>query len=287
MDSSCFQHLLSDDEASEFEERGFLVLPAVLTEEMLAALQQLAAEHDREFRADPSVSEYAVLNLHDCVGRADPYLDLVDWPQTLPKVWGILGWNIQVFHTQLIVTPPTHPAATPGAYGWHQDNNRMNLDIEIAPPHPRVSVKVGYLLSDAPEPGMGGLAVVPGSHRWGRPPGEGGDVRGAVEVCGRAGDAVLFDRRIWHSATTNTSPATRSVLMYGYAHRWLRPKSEMSFEPGFLAALDPVRRQLLGWATSANGYFDPTPDDVPLREWIREHLGEAAARDRMVVSESA
>ena len=33
----------------------------------------------------------------------------------------------------------------------------MNLDFETAPPHPRVSVKVGYLLSDLPAPGMGNM----------------------------------------------------------------------------------------------------------------------------------
>ena len=37
-----------------------------------------------------------------------------------------------------------------------------------------------------------------------------------------------------------------------------------------------IRRQLLGAATSSNGYFDPTDDDVPLRSWIAEHLGADA-----------
>jgi hypothetical protein len=39
---------------------------------------------------------------------------------------------------------------------------------------------------------------------------------------------------------------------------------------------DPIRRQLLGNCTSDNGYFDPQPDDVPLRAWIEEHCGEKA-----------
>ena len=40
------------------------------------------------------------------------------------------------------------------------------------------------------------------------------------------------------------------------------------------AHVDPIR-QLLGWATSANGYFEPTDEDVPLRAWIRDQLGDA------------
>jgi hypothetical protein len=39
---------------------------------------------------------------------------------------------------------------------------------------------------------------------------------------------------------------------------------------------DPVRRQLLGAGTNANGYFTPTDADVPLRVWLREHSPEEA-----------
>jgi ectoine hydroxylase-related dioxygenase (phytanoyl-CoA dioxygenase family) len=153
----------------------------------------------------------------------------------------------------------------------------MNIDFETPPPHPRVSVKVGYFLTDLPRPGMGNLCVVPGSHLRGRPevalfdqPG------GATQITAAAGDAVLFDRRIWHAASTNQSDTTRVFLTYGYSYRWLRPKSKMQHESLF-GRCDPIRRQLLGAAPAgANGYFDPTDDDVPLRGWIREHLGDGA-----------
>lgn len=175
------------------------------------------------------------------------------------------------------MTPPSHPDAPAGAYAWHQDNNRMNLDFETPPPHPRVSVKVGYFLTDLPRAGMGNLSVVPGSHQWGRPDhGLLDTPDGAVEVTAGAGDAIVFDRRLWHAASTNRSGVTRVFVTYGYAYRWLRPKSAMDVA-SLSEACDPIRRQLLGAAPSgANGYFDPTDDDVPLRAWIRAHLGEAA-----------
>ena len=40
--------------------------------------------------------------------------------------------------------------------------------------------------------------------------------------------------------------------------------------------LDPIRRQLLGDGISANGTYDPTPDDVPLRAWLEEHHAPSA-----------
>ena len=114
----------------------------------MAVLSEIADRELEAFRTTEGVGPHHILNLHDCVGRDRVYLDLVDWPTTFPKVFGILGWHIQLFHTQFIVSPPTHPAARPGAYGWHQDNNRMNRDFETDGPHPRVSVKVAYFLSD-------------------------------------------------------------------------------------------------------------------------------------------
>jgi len=41
-----------------------------------------------------------------------------------------------------------------------------------------------------------------------------------------------------------------------------------------LDRVDPIRRQLLGWSSSANGRYEPEDQDVPLRTWIREHLGD-------------
>lgn len=271
------EHRLGDGEREQFERDGYLLLPGVVPDELRDALVRAAMRFDAEFRAAPGVGRHHVLNLHDLVGRDDAFTELLDWPPVFPKVFGILGWNIQLFHTQLLVTPPTLADAPDGGYAWHQDNNRMNVDFETAPPHPRVSVKVGYFLSDVSAPGMGNLHVLPGSHLHGRPQLDlFAQPDGAVAVTARAGDAILFDRRLWHAASTNKSAVTRIFLTYGYSYRWLRPKSRME-----LAALHdrvgPIRRQLLGAApTGANGYYDPQEADVPLRAWIQEHLGEGA-----------
>jgi ectoine hydroxylase len=260
----CDEHDLTTDERSRFERDGFLLLPGALDPGTVERLRACTTALDADYRSQPGVGPHHVLNLHDLVHRDASFLELVDWPSTFPKAYGVLGWNIQLFHTQLIVTPPAPAGAAPGAYGWHQDNNRMNLDFETPPPHPRVSVKVGYFLSDLPEPGIGNLNVVPGSHRLGRPD-TADQPEGALEIQAYAGDAVLFDRRLWHAASTNLSETTRTFLTYGYAYRWLRPKSPMERGPWF-AECDPIRRQLLGDAPSGpNGYFDPQHIDVPLR----------------------
>jgi len=274
-DAACRAHRLTADEHAAFERDGFLVVPGALGPDLGGRLLAVAEHADAEYRTEPGVGPYHVLNQHDLVGRDPAHLELVDLPTTFPKVFGVLGWNIQCFHTQLIVTPTAPTTAVVGAYGWHQDNNRMNLDLD-ASTQPRVSVKVGYFLTDLPTSGMGNLCVVPGSHLAGRPTVPfGAQPPGAIEVIAAAGDAIVFDRRLWHSASTNHSPQTRIFLTVGYSHRWLRPKSAMDLGP-LLDVLPPIRRQLLGATTSPNGWFDPTDDDVPLRAWIAGNLGDDA-----------
>jgi len=258
---------LAGRERAAFERDGFVVLPGALDEDTVGRLRAQAARLDAAFRARPGINRHAVLNRHDLIGLDEVFLELVDWPATFPKVVDLLGWNIQLFHTQLVVTPPAHPQAPAGAYAWHQDNNRMNRELGPAP-HPMISVKVAYFLSDCAEPGMGNLCVHPGSQFAPEPPPGPG-----VEICARAGDALLFDRRLWHAASTNHSPVTRIVCFYGYSYRWLRTKSRFPIQ----VTTDPIRRQLLGWARSANGHFDPAPEEVPLRAWVEEHLGPGAA----------
>src|SRR5690348_7733810 len=159
---------LTESERAQFERDGYLIVPGALDAVTLARVRAVAHEHDAQFRAENGVGPFHVLNEHDLVASDERWLDLIDWPATFPKVWALLGWNIQLFHTQLLVTPPAPAGATAGAYGWHQDNNRMNRDLATTP-QPRISVKIGYFLTDLSEPGMGNLCVVPGSHLAGAP----------------------------------------------------------------------------------------------------------------------
>lgn len=263
-------HGLTTEERKRFEADGFFMVPGALDDATVEALRALADSYLDRVRAK-GADDHAFLNKHDLVGRDPLFLELMTWPTVFHKMWQLLGWNIQLFHTQLLVTPPADPSWSAGPTGWHQDNDRMNREIEVEL-QPRVSMKVGYFLADIPEPGMGNFCVIPGSHLLREP-----DETTGIEITANAGDAVVFDRRLWHSGSTNQSTVTRRALFYGYSYRWLRPKSAMKVTtlPAF-ETFDPIQRQLLGACSSANGYFTPDASDVPLREWIAEHVGADA-----------
>ena len=95
---------------------------------------------------------------------------------------------------------------------------------------------------------------------------------GAIDLAVPAGTAVLFDRRMWHSAARNFSDTTRKVIcerqahlrkrrtpaagsllssahacaVYGYSYRWLRGHDYSLYPDWLLDKADPIQRQLLG-----------------------------------------
>ena len=77
----------------------------------------------------------------DFVGKDELFLELLDWPKTFPKVWGLLGWNIQLYHSHMTVTPVVPSAEWPAKQrlGWHQDSGRLNQELETEP-RPRISL---------------------------------------------------------------------------------------------------------------------------------------------------
>jgi len=93
------------------------------------------------------------------------------------------------------------------------------------------------------------------------------DPPSVVDPLLRAGDAILFENRIFHTAAPNLSRRTSKVVIYGYAYRWMKtdqyldPPDEQVLER---AATD-TDRQLLG------GYRNV--DEVPraLIDWAQEH----------------
>lgn len=289
MNGECLAHLLTEEEHAHFEEQGYLYVPNALSPNVVEQLTHgVDTLHDKALatgRAKPG----SPWGWSDFLRENDAFLNLVDWPRTLPKVWGILGWNIYLYHAHMHVKPPAPPDAKAGEgwLEWHQDSGRVNIELETTP-RPRLSLKVAYFLTDVSEPGRGNFYIRPGSHLSDMPVPEDEISRDpreqtaddvpddAMPVCVEPGTAVLFDRRLWHSRSPNHSQLTRKALFYGYGYRWIRPKDEMTVEPLY-ERCEPIRRQLLGAAVRNNGRYVPSEEDVPLRGWLIEQFGEKPA----------
>lgn len=277
MDPRCMDHLLTEAESRQFKEEGYLIVKNAIPQEQVDDLEGLIDEIWEERRSGGF--DGANLFYPNFVGRDQQFIDLLDLPTTFPKVFGIMGWNTYLYHSHLGVTAQEAPDTEPirQSFGFHQDSGRVNREMEFNP-RPMLSLKIAYWLSDVSETGRGNFYIVPGSHLWDtldRP--EGGNPEGAIPVLAERGDAVFFDRRLWHARSPNHSNIVRKGLFYGYGYRWIRTKDDMTIRPDLLGLCDPIRRQLLGQGTNCNGFFSPQDEDVPLKQWMEEHLEEVPA----------
>ena len=278
MNIRCLDYQLSDVEAEEFLKDGFLMIDNVLDEDHVGQLVDVADRLFKEERERLRIGPGDRINLLDFIGKDDAFLELLDYYKTFPKVWGLLNWHIQLYHSHMTYTPVEPEGQSLEndglGLGWHQDSDRINSDLATNP-RPMISVKVAFFLTDTSMPGRGNFYVIPGSQYTNDFPGRNRNeiVEGAVPVLAPAGSAVIFDRRLWHSGSSNYWTQPRQVLFFGYSFRWLRPRDNMTVGH-YLESCDPIRQQLLGVSRSGgHGYTSPTPEDVPLKDWLQEHAG--------------
>jgi ectoine hydroxylase-related dioxygenase (phytanoyl-CoA dioxygenase family) len=117
------------------------------------------------------------------------------------------------------------------------------------------------------------MLIVPGSHernvlpRPDRPELGFEPPAGAEPVLASPGDALVFDRRLWHSRSDNLSALTRRAIFLAYTFRWVRPRDEFGIEPSSerFRRLSPVRRQLLGEPAGRHDQWGLKPHAVPLQ----------------------
>lgn len=249
-----------------FERDGYVLLEGALG---AAEVERLKVAVDLTYSAELITRESAhtdsPLHLLAFCGRDAAFLELLDHREILPLIVQLLGPNIFMHHCHLDVNPAEHDARQP--WMWHQDGGIVNRDLETEP-RPRLSVKVAWFLTDASEPDRGNFVVLPGSHHENaidRPLDDDNGLPGAIPILAKPGDALLFDRRLWHMRSPNRSQHTRKALFYAYTYRWIRARDDLHVRPELLHLVTPVRAQLLGAGASAIDYWMPDQVDLPVR----------------------
>lgn len=263
---------LTSEQRSAFAADGFLVVPNALDRE---TVERLVAEADRlaePFLRKPVVEgkpEYNHMDLRRGLLREKALFALVTNSTTVPLVVQLLGPNIHLHSTTIIYKRPESPDAPTFRRGWHRDI-RMARDLGNQG-LPLAGLKICYCLTDFDRPNSGMTLMARGTHLHDKPlripKGEVDPVD--AEVCDlqlKAGDALFFEHRIFHTAAPNQSERTSKVVIYGYSYRWMRPEVYLeSLEEHELTEADPIARQLLG------GYRDVDAPPWALDRWAQKH----------------
>lgn len=268
------EQLPTAEQVEQFDRDGYLVVPGALPADKVTELLAVIARLEERLQDSPHKRDIFGLDVRPVVTEDDAFLELMEWPATFPLAVRFLGhWSLQLTTSHLIMVPPNPDKRNTG---WHDDGGKPFFAVNGV--RPFMSLKVGFFLTDLLQENMGSLMVVPGSHKVSGPPpwDEGArDPRGAVELKVHAGDAVIFQQGTWHAGAPNLSEQTRVVLYYGYGTRLLRPIDYDTMPEELLAKCSPIGRQLLGDKATHLGYYIPTDEDVPLKQWYVERFGEA------------
>jgi ectoine hydroxylase len=268
---------ITAQQRADFDREGYLIIPEAIPPELLERLieaqDRVYAQQKAEGLLNP---EDHSMHLMGFLHRDKAFLELLELPTVFPLVWGILGWNIHAYHHHIDIHPGI-PANARKTWRWHQDGGRQNLEIETEPTRPLLSIRTAFYLSDLSQPGRGNFTCIPGSHkasRLPRPQGLSADFEqpeGAIEVCANQGDALLFDRRLYHARSDNYSDIVRRCLFIGWTYRWIAPHEDRLITPEhpWWAELTPIQQQLLGGGKDALSYWG-IGDTYPLREHLRE-----------------
>lgn len=263
---------LTTEQRRSFEDDGFLVVPGALSAVEVARLVEACDRLAEPLLRKPKLfgrPEFNHLDLRPGLLREESLFALVAHAPAVPLVVQLMSPNIHLHSTTLIYKRPEEPDAPTFRRGWHRDI-RIPRDLG----HkglPMVGIKICYCLTDFHRPDSGMTLMARGTHVREEPlaiPKGEVDPLG-VEVCDlrlNAGDAFLFENRIFHTAAPNRSDRTSKVLMYGYAYRWMKPEVYLDTpDKRHLEKADPVERQLLG------GYLDVDTQPWALQRWAKRH----------------
>ena len=267
---------LTEAQRRDFDTDGFLIIPQAIDAETVTRLTEAGDRLMAPFMADP---ESVYLQRRDGVVQESTFDPLVSNSTTVSRVVQLLSSNIHLHTTSLIYKKPQPPETTPPDRGWHRD---IGIAEDLGHKGlPRVGIKVCYCLTDFLEPNSGMTLLARGSHQNAEPlairKGE-PDPPTVVDSCLRAGDAIFFENRTFHTAAPNLSNSTSKVLIYGYAYRWM--KVDVNLDPPdeqvIARADNDIDKQLLG----AYGNVDTPPQ--ALVDWA-EHHGVNPERTSWVV----
>ena len=256
---------LTDAQRSAFEADGFLIVPQAINAKTVAYLTSASDRLMQSFLDDPAEIQ---MQLRQGVVQEEAFDQLVSNSATVPLVVQLLSPNIQLHSASLIYKKPQDPHTTAPRRGWHRD---IGIAEDLGQAGlPRLGIKVCYCLTDFAEPNSGMTMMARGTHRNEMPlaiPVGAVDPPTVVDPLLRAGDAILFENRTFHTAAPNLSQRISKAVIYGYAYRWM--KTDQYLDPSDQRVLqrttNDIDWQLLG------GYRNV--DEIPqaLIDWVEQY----------------
>lgn len=254
-DTAGADQLRPEDFEFQMATRGWARFPGAVAERDLAAMREdLDRLYDlcREVQAKNGVAANMEGTAHHLVGYGTSLDALVD-------EFPLYDWVERFFGGKFILLSFGASLNPPGSRAYVAKPHR---DVRQFTGAVRTSLNMLIMLDDFSAE-TGGTLFLTGSHLVEAIPDREQFLRLADRVTGQAGDVLLFDSQLVHSAGENRGNARRRALTLVLGRPWLKPQIDF---PRYLpahthAGLSETARQLYGFnarvATSLDEYYQP------------------------------
>ncbi|HLK63982.1 MAG TPA: phytanoyl-CoA dioxygenase family protein [Bryobacteraceae bacterium] len=250
--------MLTDSDRQQLDREGFLVLPGLMSPELLAALrrrvdelfEQEGAQAGSEFKQEPGARRLANL-----VNKGRVFEDVILTAPVLDAMAHLLGPKFKLSSLNVRSTDPHSPSDQP-----------LHVDSGAVPDGQGYWVANSVWMLDDFTPENGATRIVPGSHLWQQapPPGMYEAHPQQQLVLGKAGTVVVMNAHMWHGGTANRTAAPRRA-MHVYYTRWDKPQQQ--YQKALLSAevqagLNAAARRILALDDPLNDELSATGSGV-------------------------
>ena len=239
----------SSSEIQHLVEKGFLVRPRLLSENLIRRLRSALSEvlvSEMDKRRDSADACFGSPYLRHLLDKHQAFISLFKLKHTVSIARAVLGPQVKFDEITARVTDlSAHSPATP----WHI---HLRVVPDPLPPffaYPHAIECLLYL--DDVDEGSGPLCVLPGSHRLvGKiyPLGDVSDKPGQEILPLKAGDCVVMHPNLWHRALPSIlKPGLRRLIIFSYFPSWVSGEERGPAKPGadLLAELRRHRNALV------------------------------------------
>jgi ectoine hydroxylase-related dioxygenase (phytanoyl-CoA dioxygenase family) len=238
---------LTEAQRQQLNENGFTILPRVLSNEQLAALNARLEElwlEEGDQAGHEVIVEPGVRRLANLINKGEIFRPLFTNLLLLEAIEIVLGPKFRLGSLNARAIPPHTDPKMP----WHADTDYGGKpDIKGF-----YSLTVIWMLDDFTA-ANGGTHIVPGSHRSNAVPKETMDDIYAPHpdeliVEGQAGDVLVMNGHCWHTGGANTTTAQRRALLghYNRADHRQQTNQQVMLSPQVQAQMNPLEREILG-----------------------------------------
>lgn len=243
------------DEWQKFTGKGFIAKPDAMSPDEVTRYREAAEELIARYPDYDPAHAFRVANV---LPQHETLWELIDHDRHIGFPYDLYGEQLQLVQSDLFVRPPGGIVNH-----WHIDGPRA-LPYRVFSPDLPLKLRVGYWLTDVPEPQMGNYVYLPGSHKpdYGLEHSGTGDVPGQEVICGKAGMLTVAHANVWHRIDPNLSDRTRITIFLTYAPSWLA--NYYTYPGELLERLSREQRIILRPYSDGEDFVRPPKQDLPL-----------------------